>query len=1236
MTPPATNQSSFFLSMTTIIRSTWLFSVCALLCAMPTVTAAVEPPMFTATFTNHAVVPSSPNQESYAPHLNFPAEQPVQTTGPADITNATQVYVQFLSNSLGSTNLSDATAQTAFHLAGTGQAAIPGIVDAPANPNTNNLFYSALGNLEDNQVWLMINLTPGTNTAIVTNTVRIIAVNGNINQSINWAETNLALVVRPSQALPPYLEVRFYNSSTNDDSDVFILPTCKGLSGNGFWWVKDGVTNNWTNWITTTTNMTVALADIGVSGTNTQNKPYYAIFTTHFPNAAWFVSYGGGHLMAPTNSSGKWNGRTDGAGSAIAQPTAANTGGLWFGYEWNAFELTLDGNPEDVGDTTYINQFSIPMAMRVYSNSYTDAEAGIYTNKDSSQYYQMGGWTNFNASQFSNFVAQMKNAFPNGIITNAAGTPVMIPGPSAAQNGTVAIPWTPPPFTNDAHNIWPTFASYFDAVKQAQTSRSRKANIKDYIGLAGGTNTFFFYYDFDLTVTDAKALRLEGSMMVTNAPGSAIYYTTNSNLVMQIAADAGPSDNWASWSIYTAPTPANLSVVHDLYDLASGTTAGQFTNLTTYSPYAANALGGTAITLTGSNFTDTVQVAFCGVNNTLIPSPYFTVSSDTNLTVYVPYGAASGPIVVTTKSGSGMSSQNISINGTTLQPGPTLTPAASSPVITAIAPTSGIPAEAICTISGDWLEIATQTQTGSTNGDNSVAGLYNSPFGSAVMGRIAGDLAAGFALGFINSDTVNGAYAIDGTNALYGDSPSGSWWGGNQYPASSTNELAFDQVNTQYSLWGRIIHDATAVTYGHPIYDRMQVYSGRDQRMVIQPHLALNYDPNIWMAEVEFYDGMSSVGFAAPATPHIDILGTNHAAIDNGEAASPAKGTAFGHVDLNTAVTNTFSITNAGSAALTLSSVITGGTHAAFFAATGIPSEIHQGAVHPFSIAFTPATTGDFSATLTIISDATNSPYIINLSGSGVSRQLATVTISQTNQIYNGTARPVTVTTDPTGLTFTTTYAGLAWAPTNAGTYAVTTTVDEAAYTGSASSLLTISKADQTITFTPPGHQIATNQLGLQVSALSGLAVTCSVISGNAIVSGYTNVQFTGSGNVELQAGQSGDANWNAAPYVMTTVTVSKADQTIAFPAIASQKQTSTLTLSASASSGLAVSFALNYGSAVISGSSMTFSSTGTVSVAASQAGDDIYNPADDVVRTFNVYEYLRRGTAWMILLLDK
>ncbi|MDD4117560.1 MAG: MBG domain-containing protein, partial [Kiritimatiellae bacterium] len=157
-----------------------------------------------------------------------------------------------------------------------------------------------------------------------------------------------------------------------------------------------------------------------------------------------------------------------------------------------------------------------------------------------------------------------------------------------------------------------------------------------------------------------------------------------------------------------------------------------------------------------------------------------------------------------------------------------------------------------------------------------------------------------------------------------------------------------------------------------------------------------------------------------------------------------------------------------------------------------------------------------------------------------VSKVPADVTLHDLAQTYDGTGRAASATTDPAGLVVEFTYDGLPDAPTNAGTYAVTGTVNEALWEGSATGLLTVAMADQSIDFPPIPDQWTTNSVGLAAAADSGFPVEFAVASGPAEIADLTNLTFTGTGQVAIAASQPGDANWNAAPPVTNVFTVSK------------------------------------------------------------------------------------------------
>ena len=122
-------------------------------------------------------------------------------------------------------------------------------------------------------------------------------------------------------------------------------------------------------------------------------------------------------------------------------------------------------------------------------------------------------------------------------------------------------------------------------------------------------------------------------------------------------------------------------------------------------------------------------------------------------------------------------------------------------------------------------------------------------------------------------------------------------------------------------------------------------------------------------------------------------------------------------------------------------------------------------------------------------------------------------------------------------MTVNLTYDGNSTPPVAAGSYAVAAVVDDSNYEGSATGLLVVAKASQTINFPDPGSQISTAQVVLAATASSGLSVGYAVTSGPGVLDGAT-LSFTGTGIVEIVASQAGNQNWNAAEPVMRTIEV--------------------------------------------------------------------------------------------------
>ena len=78
-------------------------------------------------------------------------------------------------------------------------------------------------------------------------------------------------------------------------------------------------------------------------------------------------------------------------------------------------------------------------------------------------------------------------------------------------------------------------------------------------------------------------------------------------------------------------------------------------------------------------------------------------------------------------------------------------------------------------------------------------------------------------------------------------------------------------------------------------------------------------------------------------------------------------------------------------------------------------------------------------------------------------KAVATVTLGNLQQTYDGTARSVSVSTAPPGLAVNVTYNGSPSAPTNAGSYTVIATVSDPNYEGSATNTLVVEKTAATV-----------------------------------------------------------------------------------------------------------------------------------------------------------------------------
>jgi hypothetical protein len=186
----------------------------------------------------------------------------------------------------------------------------------------------------------------------------------------------------------------------------------------------------------------------------------------------------------------------------------------------------------------------------------------------------------------------------------------------------------------------------------------------------------------------------------------------------------------------------------------------------------------------------------------------------------------------------------------------------------------------------------------------------------------------------------------------------------------------------------------------------------------------------------------------------------------------------------------------------------------------------------------------------------------------------------------------------------------------------VVITASHSSGAGSASVLLGLPLLSQTIAFGAPGNvTLGTAPFTISATASSGLPVSlASTTSAVCTVSG-TTVTLVAAGTCTLQSTQAGNTNYAAAMPVNQSFQVTQTGQTINFGVLADQPLgTAPFTVSATASSGLAVGFASTTSAVcTVSGSTVTLVALGTCTIQATQAGNTSYAAATAVNQNFQI-----------------
>ena len=193
----------------------------------------------------------------------------------------------------------------------------------------------------------------------------------------------------------------------------------------------------------------------------------------------------------------------------------------------------------------------------------------------------------------------------------------------------------------------------------------------------------------------------------------------------------------------------------------------------------------------------------------------------------------------------------------------------------------------------------------------------------------------------------------------------------------------------------------------------------------------------------------------------------------------------------------------------------------------------------------------------------------------------------------------------------------------NSGTYGVSSFVVNGIYTSytiNVDNTVSLNLTPQTITFSQPSAQTVGSTISLSATASSGLAVSYSTSTPSVCTLSGNTLSLVAAGTCSVKASQSGNSTYAAATNVTRTIAVSLPTQTITFNSIDAQTVGSSVNLSATASSGLPVSYSISTASVCyLSGTTLNFVQAGTCTVKASQSGDGAYAAAANVTQSITV-----------------
>jgi hypothetical protein len=409
----------------------------------------------------------------------------------------------------------------------------------------------------------------------------------------------------------------------------------------------------------------------------------------------------------------------------------------------------------------------------------------------------------------------------------------------------------------------------------------------------------------------------------------------------------------------------------------------------------------------------TIQKVTTSLPEFIVTSPTLPISlarhtSVSFRVVFRPIAALTynGTIVVYAKgSGGGTATSYVSVSGTGTNPAPPLT---QSYLLSSSTSSLSFGSTLVGTSKSQNLKL-TNTGTGSVN----ISQVITAGRGFTVTGFAGGvTLAAGQSLSLTASFSPAAAGAVAGSISVASNATNSpatiSLSGTGVQPQISVvpSSVGFGNVtvgvtNTQ-TLTIRNLGTATLSLNQAPLSGAGFTTSGLALPLSVAPGGSASFTVGFAPAAASNFSGNITLISNTPNSPFvIPLTGAGVATILK-LSASPAS-LSFGNLTTGTSATQSITISNTGNSSVSISQVSASG---AGFTDSGIalPLSLAAGQSTSFSVTFAPASVGSLAGSVAVVSNATNSPLVIALSGTGATPVSHTVSLSWTpsSSTYSG------------------------------------------------------------------------------------------------------------------------------------------------------------------------------------------------------------------------------------------